>query len=264
MVYGIYQNPNESITCLVNQTRETFIIQIIGRVRFKYYKEAFEVTLEAQEMHPYTQIIVNFRDVKLSPDNLRFWFVSKFVKNFYKTEKELKIAIVHGERLWDKRFIRFWLKLRAIFGSKVEYQFFEEIKQAENWMYGIEEKEEEFMFFKPDNIDAPQEEFDGKNFGFEENNSEQTFYKIEENNREDEVEDLFTQLDKGEIQYQELEEDEKKEKKSFFGFLRKDKKEDSKKKDKGNSKKKEKKPIKVQLPKVRIKIRKSEERDDKD
>jgi len=153
MVQGIYQSPNESIICLVNQTQETFIIQLIGRIRLKYYKDAFNVTLEAQEMHPYTQMIVNFRDIKLSPDNLRTWFVFKFVKKFYKTKKELKLALVCREASWDKRFLNFWLKLNAIFGSKVQFHFFSDMKEAQNWMYGIEEKED-FTFFEPDNFDT--------------------------------------------------------------------------------------------------------------
>lgn len=254
MIEGIYQSPNESITCLVNQTTETFIIQIIGRIRLKYYKKAFEAILLSQEIHPYTQIVVNFRDVKLSPDNLRFWFVFNFVKKFYKVNKELKLAIVYGQRSWDKRLIGFWLKLRAIFGSRVVYDFFENIAEAENWMYDIEEKAADFTFFKSSDSEAkvlsPE-----KNLETE----EETFYKLEENQPEDATEDLFNQLDNGTLEYLEEEEETKKEKKSFFSFLKKEKKEQKEKK----KTKKERKPIKIQLPKVRVKLRRGEKKEDK-
>ncbi|MDX2305533.1 MAG: hypothetical protein NW226_22160 [Microscillaceae bacterium] len=154
---SFYENPNQSITGLINTDEEFYIIQIIGKVSRSSYQAVFEKLLKSHKEYSFNKLILNIKELQNNPDFGRQWFTTYFMRRFYKITGGFFLAIVNPKNKIERTSMSLIYGMIERLGVKVSLKFFDTVAEAQDWIVEVEEHEAiNFMAnkesFAPDKI----------------------------------------------------------------------------------------------------------------
>lgn len=119
---------------LVDDYEEYYVVQLVGDVSRKSYREALKAVLANIEDAPYPRLIINLRDMKTKPDLGRYWFTIYFLPKFYRHAGQIYIAMISQTNKLERNSIPWMSSLIKFLGVKVTVKFFKQVFDARQWI----------------------------------------------------------------------------------------------------------------------------------
>lgn len=138
---SIYESSNQQVVALVDLRKKYYVVQLIGRVSGKAYREGLLQVLKHSKESSITKIILNTKELQNNPDLAGTWLASHFIRRFYKIHGDLRLAVVNHRRKIGQ-FTLAWLQvilkpLRIQFPLRV----FENLKEAQGWLLNGDQRQ---------------------------------------------------------------------------------------------------------------------------
>lgn len=139
---SIYMSSNGNTLAFIDFATQTYVVQLVGNVSQKSYREAFKAILKQTEDYPWSNILINAKDLQNIPDLGRQWLTTQFIPRFYRKIKSVKLALLSPTHALEKKGVSLFYGLVAKLGLGVQVKFFEELQEAQEWLMGEKEKAE--------------------------------------------------------------------------------------------------------------------------
>ncbi|GAB4410435.1 MAG: hypothetical protein OHK0053_37260 [Microscillaceae bacterium] len=140
----IYESPDKAVLVLADIDEAYFLVQMVGKIKKSYYRQAFLQVLRSARQAPRPGILFQIRDMQNNPDPGRQWFTRYFMRRFYKIVGQIQLAVVKPENPIERRSISLLYSLIGALGIAVKVRFFEKVPEATEWLQDGEAFEPRF------------------------------------------------------------------------------------------------------------------------
>lgn len=140
---SLYETENASVIALLDEYKGFYVVQLIGEVHRKHYRNAWEAILIDAKQNEVTNIIFNYKDMTTQPDAGRVWFSNEFLPRLTKIHPNIQIAVISPAiSILEQTFIPIFYFLRNFMlkfskhKTNIKVKFFKKVPQAYAWFEG--------------------------------------------------------------------------------------------------------------------------------
>ncbi len=202
---SLYETENACVVALLDNRNGFYVMQLVGDVPRKHYRNAWEAILQdarknSARQNNVSDIIFNFKDMQTQPDPARTWFSNQFLPRFNKIHPNMRVAVISPAiSVAEQTFVPIFYAIRNFFGqffskkTTIQVKYFKKVIQAHDWLAPKVNKRNQLFDKYASSPEFPKqiqqynmfEDF-GQDFGknFEENPRKRKTKKAQENEEE--------------------------------------------------------------------------------